>query len=189
MGLIYTEDETEVEAGIISLTRSGSNVFVRCNKPFTKQITLILYARNNESINAKIKLDFKEKLTVTLNYPLFHGEKTQSIKSGNTKVETTGGTIKVNKTVRNELHTINFKELNEYIKPIFDDNAPILLANCMNGGNSCPDDVKKMMVKYDGDSRTFIHKGWMIGNNISSCSTDDNAIGLAGMNTFNPTEF
>jgi hypothetical protein len=99
-------DDTDIESYIFSVSFKpiDNYITITCLKPFTKQIVLSIYAKSNENIKASINIDFLEKITlnpeleVKDNSPL-------SIKSNLTS---TGGSITIDKTIKNE--SISFDE-------------------------------------------------------------------------------
>lgn len=181
--LVYSEDQSDVESEIFSMTLYDTSIELVCNKAFTKQITLILYSRNNDSVNAKVTLDFLERLTVDMDYPLFHGRHPQYVSLASITVTTTGGTMTVDKEIRDRAFTIDFKELNEYVKPIFSYYAPAVLSDYAGVGRGAPLSVQQSIWRDVGE------KGWVTGANISTASLEDDATGMAGMDLFSPTDF
>ena len=93
-------DGSDVENDILLVTHyAGSCMFVvKCNKVFTKQINMILYPLNQENVTAIVKFDFRERLSVDSS--LVQNEGTYL--DVNTVVSTTGGSITVDKSVKNE---------------------------------------------------------------------------------------
>lgn len=111
------EDGSEVEEGILTITHDKDNyeIIVECNEVFTKKIKLKLYSSVNEEVNATITLDFLEKLSVDSTLSLTEGSNMKF----NSVVNTTGGTIEVDKTISNETAQWNSDfviELKDYIR-------------------------------------------------------------------------
>ena len=106
-------DGSSVPGDILTVTHyTGSSRFVvKCNKVFTKQIHLILYPLNQEDVTAVVKFDFKEKLTVTSALVQNEG----AYLDVNTSVSSTGGSVIVDKTVKNETFSWN-DDFVQYIK-------------------------------------------------------------------------
>ena len=105
-------DGSNVADDILTINHydASQRFVVKCNKVFTKQIHLIIYPINQEDVSAIVKFDFKEKLTVTSSLVQNEG----SLLDVNTVVDTTGGSVTVNKNVTNETITWN-KDFVQYI--------------------------------------------------------------------------
>lgn len=114
---IAYSDSSNVEEGILKIVHNDASceVIVTCLKVFTKQIILTLYAESNENINASINIDFVEKLTPTFTLQAETGKQLKV----NTNVATTGGSITVDKTIKEEKFTFNndfVTKVNSYMK-------------------------------------------------------------------------
>lgn len=98
-------DGSNVADDILTINHydASQRFVVKCNKAFTKQIHLIIYPINQEDVSAIVKFDFKEKLSVTSSLVQNEG----SLLDVNTLVDTTGGSVTVNKNVTNETITWN----------------------------------------------------------------------------------
>lgn len=110
-------DASSIEEGVLSIKHNNSNnqITITCLKAFTKQIILTLYAESNENINASINIDFVEKLTPTFTLQAETGKQLKV----NTNVATTGGSITVDKTIKEEKFTFNtdfVTKVNSYMK-------------------------------------------------------------------------
>lgn len=110
-------DASSIEEGVLSIKHDNSNnqITITCLKSFTKQIILTLYAESNENINASINIDFVEKLTPTFTLQAETGKQLKV----NTNVATTGGSITVDKTIKEETFTFNtdfVTKVNSYMK-------------------------------------------------------------------------
>ena len=110
-------DASSIEEGVLSIKHDNSNnqITITCLKAFTKQIILTLYAESNENINASINIDFVEKLTPTFTLQAETGKQLKV----NTNVATTGGSITVDKTIKEETFTFNtdfVTKVNSYMK-------------------------------------------------------------------------
>ncbi len=110
-------DASSIEEGVLSIKHDNSNnqITITCLKAFTKQIILTLYAESNENINASINIDFVEKLTPTFTLQAETGKQLKV----NTNVATTGGSITVDKTIKEEKFTFNtdyVTKVNSYMK-------------------------------------------------------------------------
>lgn len=110
-------DASSIEEGVLSIKHDNSNnqITITCLKAFTKQIVLTLYAESNENINASINIDFVEKLTPTFTLQAETGKQLKV----NTNVATTGGSITVDKTIKEEKFNFNtdfVTKVNDYMK-------------------------------------------------------------------------
>lgn len=110
-------DASSIEEGVLSIKHDNSNtqITITCLKAFTKQIILTLYAESNENINASINIDFVEKITPTFTLQAETGKQLKV----NTNVATTGGSITVDKTIKEEKFTFNadfVTKVNNYMK-------------------------------------------------------------------------
>ena len=110
-------DASSIEEGVLSIKHDNSNnqITITCLKAFTKQIILTLYAESNENINASINIDFVEKITPTFTLQAETGKQLKV----NTNVATTGGSITVDKTIKEETFTFNAEfvtKVNSYMK-------------------------------------------------------------------------
>lgn len=114
---IEYNDASSIEEGVLSIKHDNSNnqITITCLKAFTKQIILTLYAESNENINASINIDFVEKITPTFTLQAETGKQLKV----NTNVATTGGSITVDKTIKEETFTFNAEfvtKVNSYMK-------------------------------------------------------------------------
>lgn len=110
-------DASSIEEGVLSIKHDNSTkqITITCLKSFTKQIILTLYAESNENINASINIDFVEKLTPTFTLQAETGKQLKV----NTNVATTGGSITVDKTIKEEKFIFNanfITKVNSYMK-------------------------------------------------------------------------
>lgn len=110
-------DASSIEEGVLSIKHDNSNnqITITCLKVFTKQIILTLYAESNENINASINIDFVEKITPTFTLQAETGKQLKV----NTNVATTGGSITVDKIIKEEKFTFNadfVTKVNNYMK-------------------------------------------------------------------------
>ena len=110
-------DASSIEESVLSIKHDNSNnqITITCLKAFTKQIVLTLYAESNENINASINIDFVEKITPTFTLQAETGKQLKV----NTNVATTGGSITVDKTIKEEKFTFNadfVTKVNNYMK-------------------------------------------------------------------------
>lgn len=115
--LNYLNDDAPLEEDIFSILHDVENnkLTITCLKPFLKQIILTLYAETNESVFATLKIDFIERLTPS--HSLI-AEDNKPLKV-NTTVNTTGGSIEVDKTVKNEKLIFNkdfITKANNYLR-------------------------------------------------------------------------
>ncbi len=108
--LTYT-DNTEVDNTILKMEhlKTERKVKVHCLGVFTKQAQVKLYAESNVEVYCLVKLDFREKLTVTL-------PKTVTIEQGKkptveVDIQTTGGSKTVSKELENQTYNFNPKFL------------------------------------------------------------------------------
>ena len=100
-------DGSEVDSSILSIDHDTMNrkVTVHCKKVFTSNVTLTLYAESNSNVKATMTFDFREKLTVDLpdSITLNEGE----IPSIAPTITSTGGTLSVDKTVKDVTYKWN----------------------------------------------------------------------------------
>ena len=90
-------------------------ITISCNKVFTQQITLTLYSKNDENVNAKLYIDFIEKLTINSSIVVNEGEPL----SINNNITSTGGSILIDKTITSESLVFNadfVSKAEEYMK-------------------------------------------------------------------------
>lgn len=99
-------DDSEIEDDIFSVSfmPTENYITITCLKPFLKQVVLSIYAKSNENIKASITIDFLEKITLSPELEV----KDNSPLSINSNLTSTGGSITVNKTIKNE--SISFCE-------------------------------------------------------------------------------
>ena len=98
-------DNSNVESDIFKVLFMPRQEYIdiTCLKPFTKRVVLTLFATSNEDIKDSIYLDFKERITV--NPTLKIDENSPLIIESN--ITTTGGSIKIDKTISNEKLTFS----------------------------------------------------------------------------------
>ena len=99
-------DDSEIEDDIFSVSfmPTENYITITCLKPFLKQVVLSIYAKSNENIKASITIDFLEKITLSPELEV----KENSPLSINSNLTSTGGSITINKTIKNE--SISFCE-------------------------------------------------------------------------------
>lgn len=99
-------DDTLVEEDIFSVTfmPSSNYIDITCLKPFTNQVILSIYAKSNENIRASITIDFLERITLN---PVLEINTDSPLKI-NPNLESTGGSILIDKTIKKE--SISFSE-------------------------------------------------------------------------------
>lgn len=99
-------DDSEIEDDIFSVSfmPTENYITITCLKPFLKQVVLSIYAKSNENIKASITIDFLEKITLSPELEV----KDNSPLSINSNLTSTGGSITINKTIKNE--SISFCE-------------------------------------------------------------------------------
>ena len=123
---IAYQDGTNVENGIVTLEHDTikHEVKVNCLKAFAKKIVLTLYADSNPNVKGTMTFDFRERINVILpdSINLVEGQ----VPTVNPKVDTTGGTVTVDKNVTDVTYSWNpdflawvkekpMKELNDYM--------------------------------------------------------------------------
>lgn len=108
-------DGQDVPSSVIKVDHDvyQSQVTCYCLAVFTKQITLSLYALANPDINGSIHLDFRERLTVTLPQSLTFVE--NQVPKITPTVTSSGGSVIVDKTVKNVSYTWN-QEFLDWVK-------------------------------------------------------------------------
>lgn len=99
------EDKSNIESDIFEVLFMPSKQYIdiTCLKPFEKRIILTIFAISNENIKASINIDFKEKISLE---PTLQVENNSPL-SVNNNLITTGGSIKVDKTIKNETVTFS----------------------------------------------------------------------------------
>lgn len=100
-------DGSAVPSDVLSFDHDATHnkVTVHCKAAFTQRAVLTLYAASNPDIKGTINFDFKEKLTVTLpdSIALTEGE----IPTIKPAIVTTGGSVSVDKEIRNATYKWN----------------------------------------------------------------------------------
>ena len=76
---------------------------ISCNKVFTKQIILTLYSKNDENVNAKLYVDFIEKLNVKQTLVIAEDKPLSTIN----EITSSGGSILIDKTIQSESLSFN----------------------------------------------------------------------------------
>ena len=111
------EDGSNVPNNILVVNHDEPNksFTIECHNVFTKSINLKLYSSFNNNVNATIKLDFLEKLSYDSNFVQNEG-KPLSISP---VINSTGGTILVDKTITNEKYTWNKNFVNTLVNEYF----------------------------------------------------------------------
>ena len=123
---IAYQDGTNVENGIVTLEHDTikHEVKVNCLKAFAKKIVLTLYADSNPNVKGTMTFDFRERINVILpdSINLVEGQ----VPTVNPRVDSTGGTVTVDKNVTDVTYSWNpdflawvkeksMKELNDYM--------------------------------------------------------------------------
>lgn len=100
-------DNSEVGSDVLSIDHDTMNrkVTVHCKKAFTSKVTLTLYAESNDTVKATLTFDFREKITVCLPSSITISE--GSVPVINMDITTTGGTLTVDKQVREQTYKWN----------------------------------------------------------------------------------
>lgn len=98
---LFYEDGSSVDSSILSLEHNPNTmkIIVHCKKAFIKKVILKVYAQSNATVNATMTFDFREKISVDL--PSAVSLKEGEIPSISPAINTTGGTVAVDKTVNN----------------------------------------------------------------------------------------
>lgn len=112
---LHYVDGSDVPEDIMTLTHNQlkQTIIVECKKVFTTQIKLKIYAQSNTSISAETTFDFKEKLTISL--PDYITISEGNIPTINPVIETTGGSVSADRTIKNAKYSWNSNFL-EWIK-------------------------------------------------------------------------
>lgn len=115
----YT-DGSDVEDGILTILHDADKkeFTIGCNKVFFKQIIFTIYAAANEDVKAEINIDFKEKLTLSAVFQAVEGYQFKVTPI----VDTTGGTVLVDKTVKNESFRFNASFVNKAMNYLREDS-------------------------------------------------------------------
>lgn len=143
----YTGQSEVPDSSILTISHEVGSMKIGCNKPFLKQITITLYAESDEKINASITLDFVEKLTLTYSYP-FITTVGQDLKTASVLVETTGGSIEVDKEVRDQFYSYDYLTLATYYqRPILEENMHLIVRNKLGKKESDSEAYAKYSIK------------------------------------------
>lgn len=154
----YTGQSEIPDSSILTINHEVGSIKIGCNKPFLKQITITLYAESNEKINASITLDFVEKLTITYSYPSITTVG-QDIKTASVLVETTGGSIEVDKEVRDQFYSYDYLTLCTYYQdPILNENMHLIVRNKLGKKESDSEAYTKYSIKNTNNGVKKI--GW-----------------------------
>ena len=99
------KDGNAVDADVLTINQDTINnqLIITCNKVFTKQIILTLFAESNSSVKADVTIDFKEKVNPVSTLVAKDGE-TLTL---TTELNATGGTISIDKEIKNAQFTLN----------------------------------------------------------------------------------
>ena len=98
--LMYS-DGSSVDSGTLALEHNPNTmkIIVHCKKAFRKTVTLKVYAQSNATVCATMTFDFREKITVDLPNAISLTE--GAIPSITPQITSTGGTIAVDKNIKN----------------------------------------------------------------------------------------
>lgn len=98
-------DKYEIEKDIFEVLfmPSKNYIDIKCLRPFEKRVVLTIYAISNENVKASINIDFKEKITIN---PTLEINENAPL-SINSNLTTTGGSIKIDKTINDEKITLS----------------------------------------------------------------------------------
>ncbi len=155
----YTGQSEVPDSSILTISHEVGSMKIGCNKPFLKQITITLYAESDEKINASITLDFVEKLTLTYSYP-FITTVGQDLKTASVLVETTGGSIEVDKEVRDQFYSYDYLTLATYYqRPILEENMHLIVRNKLGKKESDSEAYAKYSIK-NATSNGVKKVGW-----------------------------
>lgn len=154
----YTGQSEVPDSSILIINHEVGSMKIGCNKPFLKQITITLYAESDEKINASITLDFVEKLTLTYSYPSITTVG-QDIKTASVLVETTGGSIEVDKEVRDQFYSYDYQTLCTYYQnPILNENMHLIVRDKLGKKESDSEAYTKYSIKNTNNGVKKI--GW-----------------------------
>lgn len=154
----YTGQSEVPDSSILTISHEVGSIKIGCNKPFLKQITITLYAESDEKINASITLDFVEKLTLTYSYPSITTVG-QDLKTASVLVETTGGSIEVDKEVRDQFYSYDYLTLSTYYQnPILNENMHLIVRNKLGKKESDSEAYTKYSIKNTNNGVKKI--GW-----------------------------
>ena len=94
------EDDIDVENDIFDVYFMPKEYYMEltCLRPFYKRVILTIYSKANNKIKDSINIDFKERISVN---PTLNINENSSL-SINQNLTTTGGSIKIDKTIKNE---------------------------------------------------------------------------------------
>jgi hypothetical protein len=138
MAKIEYEDGMEISSAVATLNfdSNSAKATVHFKGVFTKRIFLTLYAKSNPDVNAVIHFDFRERITVTL--PDAIDLKEGSIPTLTPDIQTTGGTVNVDKTVKN----VSYKWNDSFVQWVKDkgiERSTSYYNACKNDAEWCED--------------------------------------------------
>ena len=130
---INYNDGTAVADDVLKIVQDTTNnqITITCNKVFTKKIVLTIYAESNANVKAEVTIDFIEKITPTFNLQATDGQPLKVINN----IDSTGGTITVDKTVKEESFTFNAEFLTKAKNYLKEDSYTYLQNNKYLGSN------------------------------------------------------
>lgn len=99
------KDGSAVDAEVLTINQDTINnqLIITCNKVFTKQIILTLFAESNSSVKADVTIDFKERINPISTLVAKENE-TLAL---STELNSTGGSISIDKEIKNAKFTLN----------------------------------------------------------------------------------
>lgn len=138
MAKIEYEDGTEISSAVATLSfdANAAKATVHFKGVFTKRIFLTLYAKSNPDVNAVLHFDFRERITVTLPDSLILKEGVVPTITPN--IQTTGGTVAVDKTVKNVSYKWNAGFV-QWVKDKGIERSTSYYNSCKNDAEWCED--------------------------------------------------
>ncbi len=138
MAKIEYEDGTEISTAVATLAfdSNAAKATVHFKGAFTKRIFLTLYAKSNPDVNAVLHFDFRERITVTL--PDSINLKEGSVPTITPNIQSTGGTVAVDKTVKNVSYKWNASFV-QWVKDKGIERSMSYYNGCKNDAEWCED--------------------------------------------------
>lgn len=138
MAKIEYEDGTEISSAVATLgfDANAAKATVHFKGVFTKRIFLTLYAKSNPDINAVLHFDFRERITVAL--PDSINLKEGVVPTITPNIQTTGGTVAVDKTVKNVSYKWNAGFV-QWVKDKGIERSTSYYNSCKNDAEWCED--------------------------------------------------
>lgn len=142
------KDGSAVDAEVLTINQDTINnqLIITCNKVFTKQIILTLFAESNSSVKADVTIDFKERINPISTLVAKENE-TLTL---STELNSTGGSISIDKEIKNAQFTLNSDYVTKAEKYLKED-----LYSVTNYGALDANTLAQRASKYSGDAGKY----------------------------------